>query len=68
MGTTLPDRPPSYGRSLIADPWGLVLALAPDEPSVIVADLDRARLDAIRTRFPSLASRRPEAYRWPAPV
>ena len=56
---------PSYGRSLIADPWGIVLAQAPDEETVIVAELDRARLRAIREQLPSLANRQPEAYRWP---
>jgi hypothetical protein len=35
---------------------------------VISAELDKARLDAIRARFPSLASRRPVAYRWPSTV
>ena len=68
FGVTLPDRPPSFGRSLIVDPWGLVLAQAPDEETVISAELDRSQLEDIRARFPSLASRRPEAYRWPAPV
>ncbi len=67
-GVTLPDRPPSFGRSSIVDPWGLVLALAPDEETVISAELDRARLEDIRRRFPALASRRPEAYRWPTRV
>src|SRR5437870_10768453 len=63
VGTTLPDRPPAYGRSLIADPWGIVLATAPDEPGVISAELDRGRLEDVRVRLPSLASRRPSAYR-----
>jgi deaminated glutathione amidase len=63
VGETRPGRP-SYGRSLIADPWGLVVALAPDEEAVIFADLDRARLDDVRRNLPSLASRRPEAYEW----
>ncbi len=67
-GVTLADRPPAYGRSLIADPWGLVIALAPDEETVITAELKRARLEDIRHRFPSLASRRPDAYRWPLRV
>ena len=67
-GVTLPDKPPSFGRSAIVDPWGLVLALAPDEETVISAEVDRARLEDIRRRFPALASRRPEAYRWPATV
>jgi predicted amidohydrolase len=63
VGQTLPDKPPSYGRSLIADPWGVVLAQAPDEETVVAAELDLARLEDVRTRLPSLASRRPEAYR-----
>jgi predicted amidohydrolase len=67
IGETLPGKP-SYGRSLIADPWGLVVAQAPDEPTVIVAELDRAHLEDVRTKLPSLANRQPNAYRWPAPV
>jgi predicted amidohydrolase len=59
---------PSYGRSLIADPWGTVLAQAHDEETVISAELDRAWLEEVRRRIPSLSARRPEAYRWPAPA
>jgi predicted amidohydrolase len=64
IGETRPGKP-SYGRSLIADPWGLVVALAPDEEGVIVADLDRGQVEQVRQNLPSLAARRPEAYRWP---
>src|SRR5256884_7893400 len=67
VGETLPGKP-AYGRSLIADPWGLVLAQAPDEETVIVAELDRAHLKNIRMNLPSLANRQPNAYRWPTPV
>ena len=67
IGETLPGRQ-SFGRASIVDPWGIVLAQAPDEETVIAAELDRARLEAIRERFPSLASRRPAAYRWPSAV
>jgi predicted amidohydrolase len=67
VGETLPGRP-SYGRSLIVDPWGIVLAQAPDEETVISAELDRARLREVRTKLPSLKNRQPEAYRWPTPV
>jgi predicted amidohydrolase len=56
----------SGGRSMIVDPWGVVLAQAGDGVGVIVADLDLARLAAIRESLPSLANRRPGAYRWPA--
>ncbi len=55
----------SYGRSLIVDPWGVALAQAPDEDGVIAADLDRAHLERVRRELPSLANRRPAAYRWP---
>ncbi len=54
----------SGGRSLIVDPWGLVLAGAPDSEAVIVAELDFELLRNVRRRLPSLANRRPEAYRW----
>jgi predicted amidohydrolase len=54
------------GRSMIVDPWGLVLASAPDRETAIVADLDLDELRAVRRRIPSLASRRPEAYDWSA--
>jgi predicted amidohydrolase len=55
----------SGGRSMIVDPWGLLLAQAPDEPAAIVADLDLAQQDEIRSKLPSLANRRPAAYAWP---
>ena len=63
IGETLP-----YGRSLIVDPWGLVLAQAADEETVISAELDRAHLESIRVKLPSLANRQANAYRWPTPV
>jgi predicted amidohydrolase len=66
-GEVMPGRP-SYGRSLIADPWGTVLAQAADGEGVVTAELDLARLEDVRARLPSLASRRPDSYRWPAPV
>jgi predicted amidohydrolase len=58
----------SGGRSMIVDPWGLVLAQAQDEPGHIVADLDLGRQEEIRSRLPALANRRPEVYRWPTEV
>jgi len=54
----------SGGRSLIVDPWGVVLAGAADIETAIVADLDLEALRAVRRRLPSLARRRPEAYAW----
>ena len=67
VGETRPGKP-SYGRSLIVDPWGIVLAQAPDEETVISAELDRTRLQKIREKLPSLKNRQADAYRWPAKV
>ncbi|MFI5846106.1 carbon-nitrogen hydrolase family protein [Catenuloplanes sp. NPDC051500] len=47
-----------FGRSMIIDPWGTVLAQAPDTTTIVVADLDLPRLDTIRLELPSLANRR----------
>ena len=52
------------GRSMIIDPWGLVLALAPDTETAIVADLEFETLRQVRRRIPALTHRRPEAYGW----
>jgi deaminated glutathione amidase len=54
----------SGGRSMIVDPWGLVLASAPDTETAIVADLDFESLRGIRRRLPALAHRRPAVYGW----
>lgn len=62
IGTHAPGQR-SGGRSMIVDPWGLVLATAPDTESAIVADLDFENLHQIRRRLPALTHRRPDLYR-----
>jgi deaminated glutathione amidase len=52
----------SGGRSLIVDPWGIVLAQAPDREAFIVADLDLEAQARIRATLPALRHRRPEVY------
>ncbi|MFV2013353.1 MULTISPECIES: carbon-nitrogen hydrolase family protein [unclassified Micromonospora] len=47
-----------FGRSMVVDPWGVVVAQAPDVPGVVFADLDPGRLESIRRELPSLANRR----------
>lgn len=58
----------SLGRSMVIDPWGVVLATAPDGEAFVAAELDLAGQDRVRASLPSLANRRPGAYRWPQPA
>jgi predicted amidohydrolase len=55
----------SGGRSMIVDPWGVVLAQAPDREGYAVAELDLEYQREVRAKLPSLANRRPAAYHWP---
>jgi deaminated glutathione amidase len=62
------EAPPHYsshGRSAIVDPWGVVLATAPDEECTVAAELDLVAQERVREQLPSLANRRPRAYTWP---
>ena len=63
VGSYPPDRQ-CFGRSMIIDPWGLVLAQAPDVPGVTFAEIDLEAIDQARAQIPSLENRRPEMYRW----
>ena len=67
IGRHPPDHE-SYGHSMIVDPWGTVLAQAPDEECFVAADLDLEAQREVRDKLPSLANRRPGAYRWPEPA
>lgn len=48
----------SHGRAAIVDPWGTLLAMAPDHPCAVLADCDLAQQDRIRAAFPVLQHRR----------
>jgi predicted amidohydrolase len=54
----------AYGRSMIVDPWGTLLATCPDRDGHALATLDLDYLDRLRTDFPALANRQPETYGW----
>jgi predicted amidohydrolase len=51
-----------YGHSLIADPWGRVLAEVEDGTGLCVADLELAQVDEVRAALPNLQHRRPDVY------
>jgi len=55
----------NYGRSMIVDPWGTVIATAPDTDCVLSGTIDRDRIQTVRQQIPSVANRQPAAYRWP---
>lgn len=62
------EAPPHFnsnGRSMIVDPWGVVLATAPDEECFVAAELDFEAQQHTRESLPSLANRRPSTYAWP---
>jgi deaminated glutathione amidase len=48
----------TWGHTLIADPWGQLLACRDEGEGVVLAELSRARLDEVRTQLPALAHRR----------
>ncbi len=52
----------AYGRSLVVDPWGTVLACAPDQVGVTLVTIDLNRVQKVRESLPSLAHRRPDVY------
>lgn len=55
----------TYGRSLVANPWGIVTDKQPDGEGVLTADLDLSAIDEVRDSLPTLPQRVPEAYDWP---
>jgi nitrilase len=48
----------TWGHSLVADPWGEVLAEQPEGEGVVLAEVTRERIAAVRRQLPALAHRR----------
>ncbi len=53
-----------YGRSMIVDPWGVVLTTAPDRETIISANIELEQLEKVRKQVPSVANRMPDRYQW----
>lgn len=49
----------TYGHSLIVAPWGEVVAEAGEDPCVVMAEIDPARVAEARARVPALQHDRP---------
>jgi nitrilase len=48
----------TYGDSMVIDPWGVILERLASGPGVVLACLDRHRLQTVRQQFPALSHRR----------
>ncbi len=52
----------AYGKSMVIDPWGNVVAMASDEEQVIYAQIDTDLIDKVRRQVPSLQNVRRDIY------
>ena len=50
------------GHSAVIDPWGVALAEAGEEETVLTATIDLAEVGRVRERFPALKDRRRELW------
>ena len=48
----------TWGHTMIVDPWGDVLGVLPEGEGVVIAEVDRTRLAAVRAKLPALEHRR----------
>jgi len=53
---------PHSGDSMLVDPFGNAIATASREPTIVVGEVDPARVADARERFSFLADRRPDVY------
>ena len=48
----------TFGHSMVVDPWGKVLAVLPEGEGVVTAEVEPARIAAVRAQLPALEHRR----------
>lgn len=61
FGTAPPDLV-EFGNSMIIDPWGTVLARAPEGEGVITQDIDLEYIDQVRKNIPCFEHRKTDVY------
>lgn len=59
---TSPNNITCYGKSMVVDPWGRVLAKAKDNENIILAEIDLDLLEEVRTEIPLFEHRRTDLY------
>lgn len=52
----------AWGHSTVVSPWGDVVATTDEQPGVVVADLDLARVDEVRASIPIGKQKRTDMY------
>ena len=52
----------TYGKSIIIDPWGNVLASAPDKTCLITAEIDLDYCETVRNQLAVMENRRKDLY------
>jgi len=57
-----PESMVTFGRSMIVDPWGTVMAVCPDHGQLAAATIDLNRLASIRAQLPALSHRRHDVF------
>jgi deaminated glutathione amidase len=48
----------THGHSMIVDPWGKILAVVPDGPGIVMAEVDLDYLANVRAELPALTHRK----------
>lgn len=48
----------SFGHAMIVDPWGQIVAMAPDGPGIALAEIDRERVESVRASMPVIDHRK----------
>ena len=53
----------AWGHSTVVNPWGEVIATTAEAPAIVYADLDMARVNAIREQIPISKQQREDLYK-----
>lgn len=53
----------SYANSRVVDPWGTIIASADEKESIIYADIDGSKVEAVRQQLPLIKHLRRDKYR-----